>query len=154
MLALLAAGLVLTYFARIELTTSGLALVDPHKSTFVAVLPAIAASDLQGQRPLRLEVSGPAGRHDVAALALHAEPAEDGDIQRAGFTSFSRPAVLVTGILPPGAMSSVEVSSVRLTARAVVVLGSRRAFVALLHGVWAAPRFSDSYYSCCQAACR
>jgi hypothetical protein len=138
-LVLVAAGVTLTYFANIEQTTSGFALVDPQQRTFVAVLPAVAASELQGERPLRLEVHGPAGWQDVAASTLHVEAAEDADVQRAGFNSFPRPAILVTGVLAPDTVFMVEPSSARLTGRAVVALGSRRSLFVLLHGFEGAP---------------
>jgi hypothetical protein len=139
LLALVAAGLTLTYFAPIEQTISGPALVDPQQRTFVAVLPALAGSELRGERPLRLEVRGPAGWQDVAPSTLHAEAAEDTDVQRAGFNSFPRPAILVTGVLAPDPVLMVKPSSARLTGRAVVVLGSGRAFFVLLHGFEGAP---------------
>jgi hypothetical protein len=138
-LALVAAGVTLTYFAHIEQTTSGPALVDPEQRTFVAVLPAVAASGLQGERPLRLEVHGPAGWQDVAPSTLQAEAAEDADVQRAGFNSFPRPAILVTGVLAPDTVFMATPASARLTGRAVVALGSTRALFVLLHGFEGAP---------------
>jgi len=55
-LALAAAGLTLSLVVPVERTASGPALIDPREGTFVAVLPAVAGSDLPGDRPLRLEV--------------------------------------------------------------------------------------------------
>jgi hypothetical protein len=144
-LALVAAGLALTFLVRVEQTTSGPALVDPQKRTFVAVLPAVAGSDLQGGRPLRLEVDGPTGRRSVAASVLQVEAAEDADVQRAGFKRIPQPAVLVTGALAPAAAAPAQTpSSPDLTGRAVIVLGSERAFSLFLRGFEGAPEGGNS----------
>jgi hypothetical protein len=56
-------------------------------------------------------------------------------VRRAGFRSFPRPVVLVTGVLEPDAAALVATgSSPRLTGRAVVVVGSEQAFSLLLGG--------------------
>jgi hypothetical protein len=133
-LALVAAGLVLAFVVPIDETTSGPALLDSQNRTFVAVLPAVAGSDLPTGRPLRLEADGPTGRQDVAASVLHAGPAADADVRRAGFSSFPRPAVLVTGVLAPDAAALTGTPSSRLTGRAVVLLGSMRASSLFLQG--------------------
>ncbi len=144
-LALVAAGVALTFFVRIDQTASGPALVDPQNRTFVAVLPAAAGAEMQGGRPLPLQVDGPAGRQDVAAAALHVEAADDADVRRAGFSSFPQPAVLVTGVLTPeGAALAESPSSARLTGRAVVVLGSEQAFSVFMRGFQGAPEGENS----------
>jgi hypothetical protein len=141
-LALVAAGLAVTFLAPIEQTTSGPAFVDPQERTFVAVLPAEVA-DVQDGRPLRLDVDGPGGWQDVAATARHVEAVEDADVERIGFTSFPRPALLVTGVLAPDAVPVPEASSAQLTGRAVVVLGSKPAFSVFLHGFGGASEGGD-----------
>src|SRR3954453_22773841 len=60
-LALLAAGLALSFLVRLDQTASGPTLVDPQHRTFVAVLPADASSAVQAGRRLRLEGDGPPG---------------------------------------------------------------------------------------------
>ena len=141
-LALVAVGLALTFFTRIEQTTSGPALVDPQKGTFVAVLPAAAASELRDGRPVGIEVNGPTGSQDVVASAGHVEAAAVAEIRRAGFTSFPEPGVLVTGVLP-GAADLGGTSSPGLSGRAVVELGSQRALPLFLNGVRGAPEGED-----------
>jgi hypothetical protein len=134
-LALVAAGVALTFVVPIERTTSGPALLDPQDRTFVAALPADAGSDLSTGRPVRLEVDGPAGRQDVTASVLQARPAENADARRAGFSTFPQPAVLVTGVLTPDAVVPTGSSpSPRLPGRAVVLLGSTRAASLFLQG--------------------
>lgn len=142
-LALLAAGLALSFLVRIDQTASGPTLVDPQHRTFVAVLPADASSAVQAGRRLRLEVDGPTGRTEIVAQALHADAAADADIRRAGFGSFPQPAVLVTGVLGPNVPAANAAaptpSSARLTGRAVMLLGSRRASSIFLRGFVATP---------------
>jgi len=134
-LALVAAGLALTLLVRIEQTTSGPARVDPQPRTFVAVLPAAAGSDLHRGHPLRLEVDAPAGPESMAASVLEVRAAEDADVRRAGFETFRQPAVLVTGVLTPDAATPARTaSSSGLAGRAVIELGSKRAFSVFLEG--------------------
>ena len=144
-LALVVVGLALAFFARIDQTISGPALVNPQKRTFVAVLPAVASLDLQGSQPLRLEVDGPSGRQYVAARPLRVEAANDAEIHRAGFGSFPQPAILMTGVLAPDVADQVQTpSSPHLTGRAVVVVGSKQAFTVFLHGFKGAPEGGNS----------
>jgi hypothetical protein len=131
-LALVAAGVALTFVVPIDRTTSGPALLDPQGRTFVAALPADAGSDLSTGRPVRLQVDGPAGRQDVAASVLQARPAENADVRRAGLGTFPQPAVLVTGVLTPDAV--VPTGSPPLPGRAVVLLGSTRTADLFLQG--------------------
>jgi hypothetical protein len=134
-LALVAAGLALIFLVRIDQTTTGPALVDPQHQTFVAALPAAAGSDLAQGRPLRLEVDTPTGARSVAATAQRVDAAEDADVERAGFSSFPSPAVLVRGVLAPGTTGPPrEPSSPRLRGRAVVALGSQQAFSLFVRG--------------------
>jgi hypothetical protein len=143
-LALLVAGLVLTFVARIERTTSGPVLVDPQARTFVAVVPAVAAADLPDGHPVRLEVNGPGAHREVAATALHVQAAGDAEVERAGFGTFPRPAVLVTGVLANDTASDTAsdtapdpgpaASSPRLPGRAVIPLGSTQVFTLFLQG--------------------
>ena len=144
-LALMVAGLALAFFARIDQSTSGPALVNPQNRTFVAVLPAVAGSELQGGRPLHLEVDGPSGRQDLAARALRVEAADDAEVHRAGFSSFPQPAILVSGVVAPGVADLAGTpSSPRLTGRAVIVLSSKRAFSVFLHGFEGTPGGGNS----------
>ncbi|MGR6967852.1 hypothetical protein ACU610_25660 [Geodermatophilus sp. URMC 61] len=131
-LALVAVGLALAFTVRVELTASGPALVDPQARTFVAVLPAVAGTEPQDGHPLRLDVAGQAGWGDVPATVTHVQAADEADIRRVGFSSFPQPAVLVTGVLRPGGGATPATPSARLTGRAVVVLGSERAFSLVL----------------------
>lgn len=132
-LLLVVAGVVLAFFARIEQSISGPVLVHPQTRTFVAVLPAVANPDLQGDRSLRLELDGPSGRRDVAAWALHAEPASDAITRQAGVGPFPQPATLVTGVLAADVANPSRTPPI-LRGRAVVVLGSQRVFSIFLHG--------------------
>ena len=142
-LALVVVSLVLTFFTRIDQSTSGPALVNPQERTFVAVLPAIAGSDLHGGRPLRLEVDGPSGWQDLSARIVRAEAANDADLQRAGFGSFPQPAILITGVLDVTDLAGTPPPS-RLTGRAVIVLGSKPVFSVLLHGFQGDPEGGNS----------
>jgi hypothetical protein len=139
-LALVAVGLVLVFLVRIDQTTTGPALLDPQQQTFVAALPAAAASDLQQGRPVRLEVNTPTGARSVAATAQHVDAAGDVDVERAGFSSFPSPAVLVRGVLTTGTTAPPTApSSSRMPARAVVTLGSQQAFSVFVRGFDGAP---------------
>jgi hypothetical protein len=132
-LALVAAGLALLFLIRVQQSTSGPALVDPRGQTFVAALPA--ASDVPVGRHLHLQVEGAAGPREIAGTVLRVVPADDPSVRRAGFGSFPRPAVLVTGILAPGAATRTGTSpGARLHGRAVVPLGSERLSSLVLHG--------------------
>jgi hypothetical protein len=134
-LVLLVAGLALMFFVRMDRSTSGPALVNPQTRTFVAVLPAVANSDLQSGHPLQLEVVGRSRRLAVAAWTLHTEEANDAQVHRAGFGSFPQPAILVSGALASdGAEPAATPTSPRLTGRAVVVLSSKPVFSLFLHG--------------------
>jgi hypothetical protein len=133
-LATVGVGLVLSLVVRVDRTTSGPALVDPQQGTFVAVLPAAASAEVRDDHPLRLELDGP-GKRTAAASVAEVRAAEDAAVRRAGFRSFPRPVVLVTGVLEPDAAALVATgSSPRLTGRAVVVVGSEQAFSLLLGG--------------------
>ncbi|WP_448620840.1 hypothetical protein [Geodermatophilus sp. URMC 65] len=133
-LAMVGAGLVVSLTVRVDRTTSGPALVDPQQGTFVAVLPAAAGAEVRGDHPLRLELDGP-GQRTVAASVGEVRAADDAAVRRAGFDSFPRSAVLVTGVLEPDAVALDEAgSSPRRTGRAVVVVGSEQAFSLLLGG--------------------
>jgi hypothetical protein len=134
-LALLVAGLALAFFARTDESASGPALVNAPERTFVAVLPAIAGSELAPDRTLRIEVEGVPGRHGVAGEVFSAEAASEADIRRAGFDAFPQPAILVTGALTPDAQEAMgPSSSPRLSGRAVVVLRSERVLTVLFRG--------------------
>jgi hypothetical protein len=124
-LALLVAGVVVTWTARTSQTTSGPALVDVQERTFVALVPGAASPDLQPGQTVRLDVRGLKGP-PLAARALKAEVADQAAIRRAGFPSSSQPAVLVTGVLEPHADVGALPSSPRHEGRAVVVLRSQR----------------------------
>ena len=133
-LAMVGASLVLSLVVRVDRTTSGPALVDPQQGTFVAVLPAAASAEVRDDHPVRLELDGP-GERTAAASVAEVRAAEDDAGRQAGFTSFPRPAVLVTGVLARDDAALVETeSSPRLPGRAVVVVGSEQAFSLLLGG--------------------
>jgi hypothetical protein len=132
-LALAAAGVALILVVPIQRTTSGPALLNPQDRTFVAALPADAGSDLSAGLSVRLQVDGPTGRQEVAASVRDARAAEDADVRQAGFSSFPRPAVLVTGVLDRDA-PALTGTPPRLPGRAVVLLGSTRAASLFLQG--------------------
>ena len=124
-LALVAAGVVITATARTSETTSGPALIDLQERTFVALVPGAASPELQPGQTVRLDVQGLEGP-PLAARALKAEVADQAAIRRAGFPSSSQPAVLVTGVLGAHADVGALASSSRHEGRAVVVLRSQR----------------------------
>ena len=123
-LALLAAGVIVTATAHTSETTSGPALIDMQEQTFVALVPGAASPDLQPGQTVRLDLQGLEGP-PLAARALKAEVADQAAIRRAGFASSSQPAVLVTGVLGPHADVASLPSSPRYEGRAVVILGSQ-----------------------------
>ena len=87
------------------------------------------------RRPLRLEADAPAGPESMAASVLEVRAAEDADVRRAGFQTFPQPAILVTGVIAPDvAIPARTASSPSLTGRAVIGLGSKRAFSVFLEG--------------------
>ena len=120
-LALLAAGVIVTATAHTSETTSGPALIDMQERTFVAIVPGAASPDLQPGQTVRLDVQGLEGP-PLAARALKAEVADQAAIRQAGFPSPSQPAVLVTGVLGPHADTASLPSSPRPEGRAVVIL--------------------------------
>jgi hypothetical protein len=124
-LALMVAGVVVTWTARTSQTTSGPALIDVQERTFVALVPGAASPDLQPGQTVRLDVRGLEGP-PLAARALKAQVADQAAIRRAGFPSSSQPAVLVTGVLGPHADVGALPSSPRHEGRAVIVLRSQR----------------------------
>jgi hypothetical protein len=123
-LALVAAGVVVTATARTSETTSGPALINMQERTFVALVPA-ASPDLRRGRLVRLKVDGADGR-SLAARLLRAEVADQAGVRGAGFASSSQPAVLVTGRFERHADVASSPSSRRAEGRAVVVLRSER----------------------------
>jgi hypothetical protein len=124
-LALLAAGVIVTMTAHTSEATSGPALIDVHERTFVVLVPSAASPDLQPGQIVRLDVPGLAGP-PLAARAVKAEVADQAAIRRAGFPSSSQPAVLVTGVLAPHADVTSLPPSPQQEARAVVVLRSQK----------------------------
>ncbi len=142
-LAAVGTGLVLSLVIRVDRTTSGPVLIDPRQGTFVAVLPAAASAEVRDDHPVRLELDGP-GKRTAAASVAEVRAAGDAAVRRAGFRSFPRPAVLVTGVLAPdNAALDENGSSPRLTGRAVVVVGSEQAFSLLLGGFHDVPEGRD-----------
>ncbi len=138
-LALVVTGLALAFTARVDETVSGPALVDSRERTFTAVLPAAVNSELRTGHPLRVEVEGLAERHSVGARTLRVEEADDVELRRAGFDSFPRPALLMTGVLIPDPSNVAQLPPPRVNGRAVVVLRSERAltvFMRGLQGMW------------------
>jgi hypothetical protein len=123
-LALVVAGVVVTATARTSETTSGPALINAQARTFVALVPDAAARDLRPGQLVHLHVDGSGGRA-LPGRVLTAGVADQAGVRRAGFASYSQPAMLVTGILePPADLTSLPASPPR-EGRAVVVLGSR-----------------------------
>ena len=122
-LALVAAGVVVTATVRTSETTSGPALINVQERTFVALVPA-ASQDLRRGRLVRLHVDG--ARRPLAARLLRAEVADQAGVRRAGFASASQPSVLVTGLFERHADVASSPSSPRPEGRAVVVLRSQR----------------------------
>jgi hypothetical protein len=133
-LTLVMVGAALTFFARIDQSTSGPVLVDAQKQTFVAVLPAVADEHLQSGRSVHLQIDDPYGWRDVAVRTLHVKPASETDIHRAGFGSFPQPAILLSGVLTLDAADLARTPSSRLTGRAVIMLGSKPMISVFLHG--------------------
>jgi hypothetical protein len=124
-LALVAAGVVLTATARASETTSGPALINVPERTFVALVPGAAAPDLRPGQLVRLQPDG-RQRRPLAARVLTAEVADQAGVRRAGFASSSQPAMLITGVLAPDADVASLPSSPRHQGQAVVVLRSQR----------------------------
>jgi hypothetical protein len=124
-LALVAAGVVVTATARTSETTSGPARINVQQRTYVALVPEAASPDVRRGQLVHLQVNGPGGRV-LAARVLRAEVADQADVRRAGFASSSQPAVLVTGLLERDADVASLPSSPRPEGRAVVVLRSQR----------------------------
>jgi hypothetical protein len=123
-LALVVAGVVVSATARTSETTSGPALINVQARSFVALVPDAAAPDLRPGLLVRLHVDG-SDRRALPARVLKAGVADQAGVRRAGFASYSQPAMLVTGILEPRAdVTSLPASPPR-EGRAVVVLGSR-----------------------------
>jgi hypothetical protein len=124
-LALLAAGVIVTMTAHISETTSGPAVINLQERTFVALVPGAASPDLQPGQTVRLDMQGLEGP-PLAAHVLKAEVADQAAIRRAGFPSSSQPAVLVTGVLAPPADVGALPSSPGHEGRAVIVLRTER----------------------------
>jgi hypothetical protein len=124
-LALVVAGVVVTWTARISETASGPALINLEERSFVALVPDAAAPDLRPGQLVRLQVEGLVAR-PLAARAIKAEVADRAAIRRAGFASSSQPAMLVTGVLAPHADVASSSLSLRQEGRAVVLLRSQR----------------------------
>ena len=124
-LALLAAGVIVTMTADTSEATSGPALIDVPARTFVVLVPSAASTDLQPGQIVRLDVPGLAGP-PLAGRTVKAEVADQAAIRRAGFPSSSQPAVLVTGVLAPHADVTSVPSSPQQEDRAVVVLRSQK----------------------------
>ena len=124
-LALVVAGVVIAWTARISETTSGPALINLEERSFVALVPNAASPDLRPGQLVHLQVEG-LGARPLAARALKAEVADQAGVRRAGFVSPSQPAMLVTGVLAPNADVAPSPSSPRREGRAVVVLRSQR----------------------------
>jgi hypothetical protein len=124
-LGLVGAGVVVTATARTSETTSGPALINLQDRTFVALVPDAASADLRRGQLVRLQMDGREGR-PLTARTFRAEVADQAGVRRAGFTSSSQPAMLVTGFLAPHGEVESSPSSPRHEGRAVVVLRSQR----------------------------
>jgi hypothetical protein len=124
-LALVAAGVVVTATARTSETTSGPARINVQQRTYVALVPDAASPDLRRGQLVHLQVNGAGGRV-LAARVLRARVAEPAGVRRAGFAASSQPAVLVTGLLERDADVASLAASRRTKGRAVVVLSSQR----------------------------
>jgi hypothetical protein len=124
-LALVAAGVVVTATARTSETTSGPARINVQQRTYVALVPDAASPDVRRGQLVHLQVNGPGGRV-LAARVLRAKVADQAGVRRAGFASSSQPALLVTGLLERDADVASLPTSPRPTGRAVVVLRSQR----------------------------
>jgi hypothetical protein len=124
-LALVAAGVVVTATARTSETTSGPARINVQQRTYVALVPDAASPDVRRGQLVHLQVNGP-GRRVLAARVLRAKVADQAGVRRAGFASSSQPALLVTGLLERDADVASLPTSPRPTGRAVVVLRSQR----------------------------
>jgi hypothetical protein len=123
-LALVVAGVVVTLTVRTSETTSGPTLINVRERTFAVLVPDAASPDLHRGQLVRLELPG-ATRPTLAARVLRSAVADQAGLRRAGFTSSSRPGLLVTGVLE----SDADVASLPSSPserRAVVVLGSQR----------------------------
>jgi hypothetical protein len=120
-LALLAAGVVVTATARTSETTSGPTLINVHDRTFAALVPDAAAPDLRRGQLVHLEVDG----RELTARVLRFDVADSAGVRQAGFGSSSQPRTLVTGILAPDADVASLPSPARHEGRAIVVLRSQ-----------------------------
>jgi hypothetical protein len=124
-LALVAAGVIVTIAVRTSETTSGPARINVQQRTYVALVPDAASPDLRRGQLVHLQVNGPGGRV-LAARVLRAKVADQAGVRRAGFASSSQPGMLVTGLLERDADVASLASSPRPEGRAVVVLRSQR----------------------------
>jgi hypothetical protein len=124
-LALVVTGLVVTATARTSATTSGPAGINVEQRTFVALVPDVASADLRRGQLVRLQVEGPGGRV-LRARVRRAKVADRAALRRAGFVSWSQPAMLVTGVLEQHADVASLPSSPWPEGRAVVVLRTQR----------------------------
>jgi hypothetical protein len=120
-LALLAAGVIVTATARTSETTSGPALINVHDRTFAALLPDAAFPDLRRGQLVHLQVNG----RELTARVLRDEVADSAGVRRAGFGSSSQPGTLVAGVFAPDADVASLPSPPRHEGRAVVVLRSQ-----------------------------
>jgi hypothetical protein len=120
-LALLAAGVVVTATARTSETTSGPALISVQERTFSALVPDAASPDLHRGQLVRLQVDG----RELTARVLRFDVADAAGVRRAGFASSSQPGTLVTGVLAPDADVASLPSPPLHEGRAVVVLRSQ-----------------------------
>jgi hypothetical protein len=119
---------------RADATTSGAALLDLPARTFTALMPVAAEPDLRPGQPVRLSLTGPAGR-TLAAAVRTVQVIDDAGARRAGFASPAGPAVLVSGSLAADTDIAGSPSAGRQEGWAVVVLRSDRLINLFLDGV-------------------
>jgi hypothetical protein len=103
---------------RTDESASGTAVIDGRTGTVAVLLPAVAGPDLARTRALTVTLPG--GR-SAAVVGLHAQPADDTAVRKAGLAPLTQPAILVTGQLDPGAAASVAPDTLLQTQASAVL---------------------------------
>jgi hypothetical protein len=128
-------GAIIGWTVRAEATTSGPAFLDSRAGTFTALLPVAVGPDLKAGQPVRLRLTDPTGR-TVSARTASVEVADSDQVRRAGFTSVTGPAVLVSGLVSADGAGAFPAAG-QPEAEAVIVLRSEWLIDLLFDGVGA-----------------
>lgn len=120
-LLLVLAGVAALWLVRTQEQVSGPALVDQRTGSVTALLPAASAPELTRAQRLRVDIPGDPGRA-LAVAVLHARPADDTAVRRAGLAPLSQPGIILTGRLagPPSSGPAATEGTVRGSASTVL----------------------------------